>query len=143
MCKHLTLLFLVVAFSFTGCASEKSISALHDDLLSHTPIGSHGTNVLTYIVDDLKPRRVFAYYAYVNALQASRHLPSNVMSTGLDTNRPPFWPPQEDYPPRVIDASFRTHLIGGPFLAHWTFDKNDKLVKLDVYEEPPPPPGFN
>ena len=145
MHKYLALLFLVIALPLTGCASDKAVSAIHDQLLSHTPIGSDGTNVLAYVVDDLKPKSVFAYYAYVDALQASRHaqLKLNVFRTGLDTNRPPFWPPKEDYPPKQIDAKFRTHLIGRPFMAHWTFDKNDKLVKLDVYEEPPPPPGFN
>jgi hypothetical protein len=129
-----------------AATENSSVSAIRDRLLSHTPIGSDGTNVLTYVVDDLKPKNVFAYYGYVDALQASRHTRLDVMRTGLSAPaiaKPSDWPPQEDWPAKDIIATFRTHIIAGPFVATWTFDKNDKLVKLDVHEEPPPPPGFN
>jgi hypothetical protein len=130
----------------TAATENSSISAIHDKLLSHTPIGSDGTNVLTYVVDDLKPKSVFCYYAYVDALQASRHARLDVMRTGLSTPaiaKPADWPPQENWPAKDINATFRTHIFAGPFSAHWTFDKNDKLIRLEVYEEPPAPSGFN
>ena len=70
--------FAICLFStmtiLAGCASNRDTSNVRDRLLSHTPIGSDATNVLKYVIDDLRPKSAFSYYKYVDALQAGRHL---------------------------------------------------------------------
>jgi hypothetical protein len=146
MQKYLALLFLAFAPCLTGCASDKNISATHDQLLLHTPIGSDGTNVLKYVVDDLKPGWASSYYAYVDALQSGRDAPLNVLRTGLSAPaipKPSDWPPNEDWPAKAIEVTFRAHIFSGSISAIWKFDKNDKLLKLEVYETPSTPSGYN
>ena len=135
--KRTPLFFVVLAavLVWAGCVSERGVSATREGVLAATPIGSDATNVLKYVVDDLKPQWAASYYTYVDALEASRHVRLNVQPGNPGppaVPKPLDWPPQENWPPRTIDVVIKTYLNGDTLDATWTFDKNDKLLKVDV-----------
>ena len=109
---------------------------MRERLLSATPIGSDATNVLKYVVDDLKPKKgVTSYYKYVDALQIGRHTRLDVQPENPNTPaipKPSDWPPQENYPPREIYVWISSYMNGNRLFATWTFDTNDKLLKIYV-----------
>jgi len=136
--KHARLSIILGAILFgAGCASDSDIPAIRERLLAATPIGTDATNVLKYVVDDLRPKKgVTSYYKYVDALQVGRHAQLDVQP--LNPNplfgepRPSDWPPQENWPPREIYVWIKSYLNGNRLFATWTFDKNDRLLKIYV-----------
>ena len=142
MSKHLTVSLLAAMLTLASCSSDNDVPETRERLLSATPIGSDGTNVLKYVVDDLKPKGgIGAYVKYVNALQAGRQSRLDVQRLDFGppaVPKPSDWPTNEDYPPREIFAFLKTYLNGNRLLATWTFDKNDKLLTIDVVRDMTP-----
>jgi len=129
-------IFLTTALVLTGCASDSNVSAIRERLLSATPIGSDATNVLKYVVDDFRPKKgVLAYYKYVDALESARRARLDVGSVGLNPPaipKPSDWPPNEGWPPRDIYVWISSYMNGNRLFATWTFDTNDKLLRVYV-----------
>ena len=139
MHKYLALLFFVAVFIFTGCVSERDESATRERLLTATPIGSEATNVLKFVVDDLRPKEgVVCYYKYAEALEAQRHVRLDVVLANPGPPAVPMpadWPPQKNWPPHEIHVWMKTYLNGNRLFASWTFDRNDKLLSIDVIRD--------
>ena len=137
MRKLLALVFSAVVLLLAGCSSNTDEGpAVRKRLLSATPIGSDATNVLNFVVDDLKPKQgVTAYCKYVDAVQAGRARRLDVQPVDPlppAIPMPSDWPQNENYPSREIYVWIKTYFNGNRLFATWTFDKNDKLLKIYV-----------
>ena len=135
--KRAPLFFVVLGavVVLAGCVSDSGEPGTRERLLAATPIGTDATNVLKYIVDDLRPQWAASYYTYIDVLEASRHVRLNVQPANPGPPAVPMpsdWPPQKNWPPRQIDVVIKTYLNGDKLGASWTFDKHDKLLELDV-----------
>jgi len=127
--KHLPLMLLSL-FCVTGCHVMKAppdISSSNEqiraDLLSHTPRGTPATNVLGFVMDQLRPAgRVQAFAPYVDALEsASAHkLPAH-----RDKRR--HIRVMLGEAPNSLELFFTT-----PITAEWQFDVTDKLTDILV-----------
>jgi len=136
--KARLIIVLGAALFLAGCSSDSDEPVIREQLLAATPIGADATNVLRFVVDDLRPKRgVTAYYKYVDVLQAGRNRRLDVQPVNLTPAipMPSDWPPQKNWPPRQIYVWLKSYLIGGRLCATWTFDKNDKLLEIDVVKE--------
>jgi len=136
MYKHLAFPLLAALLALTGCSSESDESTIRKRLLSATPIGSAATNVLKFVMDELQPKqRVSSYFKYVDVLQAGRTGQLNVQPVNPSPPAIPMpsdWPKDENYPPREIYVWIKTYSNGNRLFVTWTFDKNDKLLKIYV-----------
>ena len=142
--KYIALPLLAAMLTLTGCTLNSNVSKkilnvhvstkdedIRTRLLAYTPLGSDATNVLQFVVDDLRPKDgCMAYVAYVHALQSGRHdkLPVTPIDPAV-MSAPPDWTARYIY---VVIGEY----LGGEYYwrldAKWTFDKNDKLVNIDI-----------
>jgi hypothetical protein len=138
---------LTLPLALTGCwESNVSKSVLNvapstkDDeiqrkLLSFTPKGSDGTNVLKFVVDDLKPKTgCISFYTYYDALKAAGYTNLNVVPENLEPPAimpsPPIdWPPREIY---VVLGTYPDRNFLWKLTADWKFDKHDKLLDITI-----------
>lgn len=137
--KHTCSFFILGAGLFlAGCSAESDETVMHKRLLAATPIGMEATNVLRFVVDDLKPKQgAIAYYKYVDVLQTVKHRKLDVTPENLTPAipMPPNWASNKNWPPRQIYVVLKTYFVKGRLGATWTFDKNDKLLEIDVGTE--------
>jgi len=139
--KFAALIFFGSVLFLIGCSSTDDISATRERLLTGTSIGADATNVLKFVVDNLSPKQgVVAYYKYVDAVQVGRTFKLDVQPEAPSTTfpKPADWPEQEDFPPHEIYVCLKSYLNGNRLFATWTFDKNDKLLKIYVGRDKTP-----
>jgi|HubBroStandDraft_6_1064221.scaffolds.fasta_scaffold402247_2 hypothetical protein len=113
---------------------------IRQKLLSLTPKGSDGTNVLKFVVDDLRPTSgCSSYFAYYDALKAAGYTRLNVVPVNLAPPAvpptPPDWPPREIYV--VLGTYPESHFIWS-LTACWKFDKHDKLTDIVICRDNSP-----
>ena len=110
-------------------------------LLSHTPIGAEATNVLEFVVDELRPERgAISYFKYVDAVETGRTNRLDVVR--VNPSPPAILPEGTNWTqPRNIYAVI-TSYPDGKFVckvsADWLFDENDRLVELRVERDHSP-----
>ena len=134
--------FIVFAgiLTLTGCAWRNEVSTkvldvnqstkdedIRGKLLSYTPKGSDGTNVLKFVVDDLRPKEgCTTYFAYFETCRKARPDWEGKLIVCVDLS-----PPSS----REIFADIGAYRDFKDFYtirAYWEFDKKDKLVDIVV-----------
>ena len=130
--------FTGITVPITPTTKDEDIRAL---LISHTPIGSAATNVLKFVVDELRAGdKAYAYYKYVDALEANR---TGRTAVGrVDPARPAILPegskweqPHEIY---VVLGAFRDGRLPCRVAANWKFDQADNLAEFRIVRDHSP-----
>jgi len=108
----------------TFASSDEQIRS---ELFSHTPIGTHGTSVLNFVLNKMCDANisVSAYEEYVAALQA-------VSSRRLTARTEPEYQGRAHYGRRVYVEKYPTGLTSTLAILVWEFDSNDTLTNISV-----------
>jgi len=125
----------------TARTSEQDI---REQLLSFTPIGSSGKDVLTFVLDSMRPSKPpDAHWQYLDALQAERTRPIRAYTDDRPEQLAALPFPAPGPPPRTIYlliGEYPHRWVTASVVAIWTFDSHDKLVDLTVERMMGPPP---
>ena len=123
-------------FLITSTTRDEDIRAA---LLSHTPIGTAATNVLKFVVDELRAE-AHSYYRFVDALESTRT--GRVAVVRVDPGRPAILPEGSSWEqPHEIYAALGAYPDGSiPCIvaANWKFDAGDKLAELTIVKDHSP-----
>jgi hypothetical protein len=123
-------LFLLLTGCYTNrvnMATNGSDEEIRQRLLSRTPVGTSAIDVLSFVVDTLRPRDSRnAYYRYVDAYAAKTgHRPDICPTDSTDAATK-----------RTIDVLLQVRVSGICFneltSATWFFDEHDRLADVRV-----------
>jgi hypothetical protein len=127
-----------ITVRITSTTKDEDIRAL---LISHTPIGTSATNVLRFVVDELRAvDGASSYYKYVDALEANRTRRIGVVR--VDPARPAILPegskweqPHEIY---AVLGGYHDGRLPCRVAANWKFDEGDNLAELRIVRDHSP-----
>jgi len=132
--RHLLCMLVLLS----GCSSDKvylsrlsSEDTVRTKLLAHTPLGSSGTNVLAFALENFPHKRIDAYTRYVDSLEAAEghRLPVEKRDLWQD-----WW---GDPPTKAIGVYLGSYPVGLFFSKEiefrWVFDERDALTNILVH----------
>ena len=117
--------------------SSTTDEEIRELLISHTPMGSDATNVLKFVADELRPQDgALSYFKYVDALETGK---TNRMNVVREDPQPisigaaaPNWTPRHVY---AVIGSYPDAGLLCKVAVNWTFDKNDRLLDLEIVRD--------
>jgi hypothetical protein len=126
------LVCMVVLLS--GCSSDKvhlsrlsSEETVRTKLLAHTPLGSSGTNVLAFALENFSHKKLYAYTRYVDSLEAAE-------GHRLPVEKGDWW---RNEPQKTIGFYLGSYPVGLFFAKDvevtWIFDERDTLTNISVF----------
>jgi hypothetical protein len=122
-------ILLFAAVLLSGCSFNKvhlskssSDETIRSKLFTHTPLGSSGTNVLKFAIENFPHKDIDAYYQYVDGLQATEGHRLPVVRTAGN---------------KMIHVNLGSYPVG-PYLfsryviVRWDFDEENVLTNIVV-----------